>query len=88
VKPELVVDPNEKRHPAMTVKFAFEVGLHPLNAITILAFPNTMSWKKNIILFYISGPHNVPKETYTGRTKALQKNHASCKSCLKRNSRT
>ncbi|KAK7143572.1 hypothetical protein R3I93_014665 [Phoxinus phoxinus] len=24
VKPELVVDPNEKRHPAMTVKFAFE----------------------------------------------------------------
>jgi len=43
VKPELVVDPNEKRHPAMTVKFAFEVGLHPLNAITILAFPNTMS---------------------------------------------
>lgn len=25
VKPELVVDPNEKRHPAMTVAFAFSV---------------------------------------------------------------
>lgn len=50
VKPELVVDPNEKRHPAMTVKFAFEVrpltSGHPFKAITISplsAFYNELS---------------------------------------------
>lgn len=39
VKPELVVDPNEKRHPAMTVEFAFKVrpttSGHSFKAITI-----------------------------------------------------
>lgn len=32
VKPELVVDPNEKRHPALTVEFVFKVQpviIHP-----------------------------------------------------------
>ncbi len=32
VKPELEVDPNEKRHPAMTVEFVFKVQpviIHP-----------------------------------------------------------
>ncbi|XP_067280012.1 NLR family CARD domain-containing protein 3 [Pseudorasbora parva] len=34
VKPELVVDPNEKRHPAMTVKFAFEALTTCLKKLT------------------------------------------------------